>query len=313
MAHDEPASYVTLHQSGELADRAAAARKRLKDCDLCPRKCAVDRLAGDRGTCRTGERAVVAGCDAHFGEEAPLVGRHGSGTIFFSFCNLGCIFCQNYDISHDGAGRPVDDGELADMMLALQHAGCHNINFVTPSHVVPQILGALEIAAARGLRVPLVYNTSGYDRVRTLRLLEGVVDIYMPDFKFWDPHVAERLAGAADYPERTRRAVREMHRQVGDLVVDEAGIARRGLLVRHLVMPEGLAGTREVMNFIAGEISADTYVNVMGQYRPCGRAVEEEALSRPLRPAEFQQALRLARRAGLRRLDRPRRVFAVEF
>ncbi len=313
MAHGEPASYVALHENGELAARAEAARKLLAACTLCPRRCTVDRLGGERGVCRTGRRAVVASYDAHFGEEAPLVGRHGSGTIFFTHCSLGCIFCQNYDISHEGAGRPVTDRQLAEMMLALQHAGCHNINFVTPSHVVPQILSALEIAAGGGLRVPLVYNTSGYDRVRTLRLLDGVIDIYMPDFKFWDPEIAEQLAGAADYPACARRAVGEMHRQVGDLVIDRDGIARRGLLIRHLVMPQGLAGTEQVMAFIANEISADTYVNVMGQYRPCGRAAEINALAKPLNSLEFQEAVRQAEKAGLHRLDRPRRVFAIEF
>ena len=310
---DETASYVALHRRGELAGRAAAARRLLGACRLCPRRCGADRPAGERGICRTGGQAVVASYDAHFGEEAPLVGRHGSGTIFFSFCSLGCVFCQNYDISHEGVGRPVSDAELADMMLALQQAGCHNINLVTPSHVVPQILGALDIAAGRGLRVPLVYNTSGYDRVGTLRMLDGIVDIYMPDFKFWDPGVAERLAGAADYPEHARRAICEMHRQVGDLVIDENGIARRGLLVRHLVMPAGLAGTPQVMAFIADQISTDTYVNVMGQYRPCGRAARIRDLSRPLRNTELREALRQAQKAGLQRLDRPRRVFALEF
>lgn len=305
-------AYIALLKSGALALRAKTARKLLKACTLCPRRCAVDRLNEALGICRTGRQAVVASYDAHFGEEAPLVGRHGSGTIFFSHCNLGCIFCQNYDISHRGAGRSVSAQELAEMMLALQHSGCHNINFVTPSHVVPQILAALQIAADNGLHIPLVYNTSGYDRVRTLRLLEGVIDIYMPDFKFWDSRAAEQTAGASDYPVCTRRAIREMHRQVGDLVIDDGGIARRGLLIRHLVMPAGLAGTEQVMAFIASEISSDTYVNVMGQYRPCGRAAEMKALATTLDVAALRQAVAAAKGAGLHRLDRPRRIFALE-
>jgi len=312
MEVDKPASYVALQKSGALAARAETARQLLKACTLCPRRCGANRMNGEQGVCRTGHRAVVASYDAHFGEEAPLVGRHGSGTIFFSHCSLGCIFCQNYDISHEGEGRPVTDRELAEMMLALQQSGCHNINLVTPSHVVPQILSALEIAAASGLRVPLVYNTSGYDRVHTLRLLKGIVDIYMPDFKFWDPETAEKLAGAADYPACARRVIREMHRQVGDLVIDK-GIARRGLLVRHLVMPRKMADTAQVMAFIAHEISVNTYVNVMGQYRPCGRAAEIRPLAKPLGRSEFQAAVREAKKAGLCRLDRPRRVFAIQF
>lgn len=311
MGIDEPI-YIAFFENGRLADQAETARNLLKACTLCPRQCGADRLAGESGVCGTGHQAVVASYSAHFGEEAPLVGRYGSGTIFFSHCNLGCIFCQNYDISHEGAGRTVTDRELADMMLALQHAGCHNINFVTPSHVVPQILSALEIAAGDGLRVPLVYNTSGYDRVRTLRLLDGIIDIYMPDFKFWNPETAEQLAGASDYPDCARRAIGEMHRQVGNLVIGDDGVTRRGLLIRHLVMPGGLAGTAQIMAFIANKISADTYVNVMGQYRPCGRAAEIKALAKPLDYHEFQEAVGTARKAGLRRLDRPRRVFAEE-
>ena len=213
----------------------------LADCNLCPRRCAVNRLAGETGICKTAETAWVSSYNPHFGEEDPLVGRQGSGTIFFTHCNLLCNFCQNYDISHQGFGQPAPAGDLAGMMMALQSAGCHNINFVTPSHVVPQILAAVEIAAKEGLRVPLVYNSGGYDRVQTLRLLEGIVDIYMPDFKFWDPAVAAAACDAEDYPEIARRALVEMHRQVGDLKLDDRGVAVRGLLVRHLVLPEGLA------------------------------------------------------------------------
>ncbi len=304
MGIDEPI-YMALSKNGRLAKRAEIARNLLTFCILCPRQCGVDRLSGESGVCGTGHRAVVASYNAHFGEEAPLVGQYGSGTIFFSGCNLGCIFCQNYDISHGQAGRPVSDSELADMMLALQHTGCHNINFVTPSHVVPQILSALEIAARNGLKLPLIYNTSGYDRVRTLRLLDGIIDIYMPDFKFWNPDTAVRLTGASDYPDRTRRAISEMHRQVGDLVVDDAGIARRGLLIRHLVMPKGLADSAQIMDFIANKISANTYVNIMGQYHPCGRASEIKALAKPLKRQEFFKAIETAGKAGLHRLAAP--------
>jgi len=231
---------------------------------------------------------MVSSYNAHFGEEAPLVGSKGSGTIFFTHCNLLCIFCQNYDISHEGYGREISDGQLAAVMIHLQKTGCHNINFVTPSHVVPQILSALEIAVKEGLSVPLVYNTSGYDNVETLNLLEGVFDIYMPDFKFWDPKVAEETCNAKDYPEMARLALMEMHRQVGDLVTDEEGIARKGLLIRHLVLPYGLAGTRQVMRFIAEKISTNSYVNIMPQYRPCGRADEIKELSASLSQIDYQ-------------------------
>jgi putative pyruvate formate lyase activating enzyme len=239
------------------------------------------------------------------------VGRHGSGTIFFAHCNLLCVFCQNFDISHGGQGFSTSARELADRMLSLQSAGCHNINFVTPSHVVPQILQALDIAAADGLHIPLVYNSSGYDGVETLKLLEGVVDIYMPDFKFWNPETARRLCDAADYPETARAAIREMHRQVGDLVVDDQGIAVRGLLIRHLVLPAGLADTREVMGFVARELSPDSYVNIMSQYRPCGRASEFPPMDRAPAPGDHQRAVETARAEGITRLDRPVRRFAL--
>jgi putative pyruvate formate lyase activating enzyme len=219
-----------------------------------------------------------------------------------------CLFCQNFDISHEGYGQEVSDEELAAIMLALQQQGCHNINFVTPSHVVPQILSALEIAIQQGLAVPLVYNSGGYDLPSTLKLLEGVFDIYMPDFKFWDPAIAESACQAKDYPEAARKALREMHRQVGDLAVDEAGIAQQGLLIRHLVLPSGLAGTREVMRFIAQEISTHSYVNIMSQYRPCGRAAEVQGLNAFLSPTDFKDALQEAKAQGITRLDQPRRA-----
>lgn len=247
---------------------------------------------------------MVSSFGPHFGEESPLVGSCGSGTIFFTNCNLRCLFCQNYDISHLGRGEEVSGGQLAAIMLNLQRSGCHNVNLVSPTHFVPQILEALCMAAEEGLRLPLVYNTGGYESSETLALLDGVVDIYMPDAKYWGPEVARLLSEAPDYPEVMRQALKEMHRQVGDLAIDGLGIARRGLLVRHLVLPEGLAGTREVMNFIAKEISPNTYVNVMAQYRPCYRAQEIPELRRPISPEEYRQAVEGALGAGLHRLDR---------
>ena len=314
MNHTSPSNipgYLRLHESGELAGRIARAMAGLADCCLCPRDCRVNRLEEERGVCRTGRRAMVASYMPHFGEERPLVGSGGSGTIFFSRCNLLCVFCQNHEISHpvagtaEGAGEgvEVEAGQLAAMMISLQKQGCHNINFVTPSHVVPQILAALPSAIERGLAIPLVYNSSGYDATATLQLLEGVVDIYMPDFKFWDPASARRLAKAADYPDRARAALKEMHRQVGDLRLDERGVAVRGMLVRHLVMPEGLAETAEIMRFLATELSPDTYVNVMDQYRPCFRAHLHPPADRRTSREEYLEARRLAGRAGLHRLD----------
>lgn len=288
-------SYVNTFKKGLLKEKVARACNLLKSCVLCPRRCGVDRLSGETGTCNTGKSAWVSSYNPHFGEEDPLVGSQGSGTIFFTHCNLLCLFCQNFDISHQGCGQKVSDAELARMMLALQNRGCHNINFVSPSHVVPQILSAVEIAAAHGLAVPLVFNTGGYDRVATLKLLEGVFDIYMPDFKFWDPQVAESACQAGDYPEIARKALLEMHRQVGDLQVDELGIARRGLLIRHLVLPDGLAGTREIMKFIAQSLSPDSYVNIMSQYRPCGRAAEVRGLNSILKTDEYHLALQAAK------------------
>ena len=301
----DPATVATL------GERAEAARAVLSECTLCPRHCRVDRQSGELGFCRTGRRAWVSGCNPHFGEEAPLVGDGGSGTIFFTHCNLGCLFCQNYDISHQGRGEPVSDRQLADFMLSLQAMGCHNINFVTPSHVVPQLLSALEIAVDNGLCLPLVYNTGGYDRVETLALLDGIVDIYMPDFKFWAPEIAETACAAPNYPESARSAILEMHRQVGDLVMDDRDIAVRGLLIRHLVMPAGLAGTRQIMRFISRRISPNTYVNIMPQYRPCGKAGEMRELARPLSAEDFRNALADARAEGISRLDRRRRTLVM--
>lgn len=304
-------AYLTAYENGLLQEKTKVARDRMKSCTLCPRKCGVDRLAGETGVCKTGENAVVSSYNSHFGEEAPLVGKNGSGTIFFTHCNLMCNFCQNYDISHEGYGQEVTDNVLAEIMIALQETGCHNINFVTPSHVVPQILSALEIAVSKGLSVPLVYNTGGYDRVSSLELLEGLVDIYMPDFKFWDPEVADKTCDAKDYPEVARKAFIEMHRQVGDLVTDEFGVAQRGLVIRHLVLPKDLAGTSEVMGFIAEKLSTNSYVNIMSQYRPCGRATEVKELASPISTKDFETAIQEAKNKGITRLDKPRRVFAV--
>jgi len=296
-------SYRATARTGELKSRSEQAVGRMGRCTLCPRACGVNRLEDERGFCRTGRLARVASYGPHFGEETPLVGIHGSGTLFMSSCNLLCRFCQNVEISHGNEGMDTEADPLARIMLLLAGKGCHNINIVTPTHVVPQLLEALVLAAEEGLNLPLVYNSGGYDSVDTLRLLEGVVDIYMPDFKFWDGVWSGRFCGAADYPHVARAALREMHRQVGDLVVDDRGIARRGLLVRHLVMPEGIAGTREVAGFIAREISPHTYVNIMDQYRPCGDAHGDATIHRRLTGKEFREAVDAAREAGLTRLD----------
>jgi putative pyruvate formate lyase activating enzyme len=256
------------------------------------------------GKCHTAHLALVSSYGAHFGEEAPLVGENGSGTIFFTNCNLKCLFCQNYNISQLGDGTEVTKEELARIMLALQDKGCHNINFVSPTHVVPQILEALEIAINLGLRLPLVYNSGGYDSVKTLEILDGIIDIYMPDMKYSDEKTAEELSGIKNYPSINQSALREMHRQVGDLKIDKDGIAVRGLLIRHLVLPHGLAGTRETMKFIAEEISQTSYVNVMAQYHPCYKAFQVPQLARPLSKQELLAAIELAERAGLNRLDK---------
>ncbi len=295
-------SYLNLLEDGQLAQRAREAVESLANCTVCSRLCHADRRQADspQAYCKTGRLAVVSGAFPHHGEEDCLRGQGGSGTIFFSNCSLRCVFCQNFVISHEGDGRPVTAEQLADTMLRLQGRGCHNINLVTPSHVVPQILEALLIAADKGLRLPLVYNTGGYDRLETLGWLDGVVDIYLPDFKFWKPETAREFADAPDYPEVARAAVKEMYRQVGDLVLDEQGVARRGVLVRHLVMPGGLDETREILRFLAREVSPQTFVNVMPQYRPEGLASRYSAIARPPAPPEFHHALAAAREEGLR-------------
>ncbi|MBT8360713.1 MAG: radical SAM protein [Deltaproteobacteria bacterium] len=293
-----------LLESGELQSRAQKAQQFLARCELCPRLCRVNRRDGELGFCATGKWARVASYGAHFGEEQPLVGTRGSGTIFLASCNLRCCFCQNYDISHFPEDSPeVDNQTLAAIMLELQRQGCHNINFVTPSHVVPQILAALIIALEDGLQVPLVYNCSGYECSATLELLSGIIDIYMPDFKFWSSLSAEKYADAADYPEIARQALSIMHKQVGDLVTHADGLASKGLLIRHLLMPDGLNETREILRFISHDLSPASYVNIMDQYRPCGASNKHPELERSVSTREYQEALRLAHQAGLSRLD----------
>jgi putative pyruvate formate lyase activating enzyme len=295
----EPA-YLALFRSGELAERASRALERLASCDLCARYCRVDRFAGVKGAvCRTGRRARVSSLGPHHGEEDPLRGSRGSGTIFFSGCNLRCIFCQNWEISQKGVGHEVEAGDLAGMMLTLQARGCHNLNFVTPSHVVAQVLEALVIAAREGLELPLVYNTGGYDSPEALELLDGVIDIYMPDMKYGDSEAAHRYSHVRDYFEVSSAAVAEMQRQVGDLVVDSQGVALRGLLVRHLVLPEDLANTERVLAFLAEAISPDTYLNLMDQYHPSHRADRVPALDRAITTEEYLHAQELARGYGL--------------
>ncbi len=294
-------AYRNLIDSGELERRVSRAREMLSSCTLCPRSCGVDRLRGEAGYCGGGALARVASFGPHFGEETPLVGSHGSGTIFFAGCSLKCCFCQNCDISHGMGGREADAGELAAIMLDLERRGCHNINLVTPTHFMPQVLAAVDLAARDGLSAPIVYNCGGYESVHALELLDGVVDIYMPDFKFWSEEPARAYCGAPDYREKAVRALVEMQRQVGDLIVRD-GIALRGLLIRHLVMPGGLGDARRIFEFIAREISPRAFVNVMAQYRPCYKASEYEDIARPLSRADFEAALEAATRAGLERV-----------
>lgn len=301
------AAYLALHRSGELKERVKSAYDHLHSCDLCGRECGVDRgdgSPGELGPCNTGVRPRVASYGPHFGEEDPLRGYRGSGTIFFAWCNLSCQYCQNYDISQLGHGREVEPEELAEMMLSLQERGCHNINLVSPTHVTAPILGAVLIAAEAGLRLRLVWNTGGYDSLAALALLDGVVDIYMPDMKYADADIGFKYSKVKRYPEVNQAAVKEMHRQVGDLVMDERGVARRGLLVRHLVLPEGLAGTAEMARFLAEEVSHDTYINIMDQYRPCYKAGDMPPLDRRITPREFERAVEQAREAGLHRFDK---------
>ena len=299
----EPA-YQTLRDRGELTDRAAAARALLAECRACPRGCGVDRAAGETKVCGIGRNAIVASAGPHMGEEDCLRGSRGSGTIFFARCNLACVFCQNWEISRHASGAECDPPEIATLMLDLQSEGCHNINLVSPSHVLPQVVEAIAVAAAGGLRIPIVYNTNGYDSLDGLRLLEGLVDIYMPDFKFWEPASAGALCGANDYPERARAVITEMHRQVGPLRFGPDGIARRGVLVRHLIMPGRTDECRSILAWLATELSRDTYVNLLGQYRPAHQVGPKHAEidRRPTR-SELEAAHDAAREAGIWRLD----------
>ncbi len=301
-------SYAELQRSGELSRRADAAVSALADCRCCPHECGVDRLSGETGFCGVGRHALVASYGPHFGEEPPLVGRRGSGTIFFAGCNMRCDYCQNHDISQERRGHAVDGRGLADIMLRVQDMGCHNVNLVSPSHVVPQLLEALDLAAADGLRLPLVYNSGGYDSLAALGLLDGVVDIYMPDAKYDDDAVARSFSNVKDYPGTMRSALKEMHRQVGDLRTED-GIAVRGMVIRHLVLPEGLAGSEGVLRFIADELSRDSYVNIMDQYRPEWKVLlspqgKHRPLARRISGDEYRQALQAARSLGLHRLAR---------
>ena len=286
-----------------LSDKVREAEKILKDCTLCPRQCKVDRTSDQKGFCRTGDKPFISSYGPHFGEEKPLVGRFGSGTIFMGNCNLGCLFCQNYSISHLGEGTEISFEKLADIMLSLQEEGCHNINFVTPTHQMPMILKSLLIASEKGLKLPIVYNCGGYESLHAIEILDGIVDIYMPDFKYMDPAMALRYSNAEDYTEAAMTAIKEMHRQVGDLVTDQRGIAMRGLLVRHLVLPEGNAGTAGVVKFLAEEISKNTYINVMDQYHPCFKAFDHPPLNRRITPQEYADAVQIAIDGGLKRID----------
>ncbi len=301
----EPA-YLNLYRTGELQQRSSEAHESLAACRLCPRHCRVNRLTDETAVCKTGRYAIVNSYAPHFGEENCLRGWRGSGTIFFARCVLRCQFCQNYEISHEGRGKVTYPEQLAAMMLELQSKGCHNINLVTPEHVVPQILEALVFAVAGGLCLPLVYNTSAYDSLESLQLLDDVVDIYMPDFKIWDSQQALKYLSARNYPEVARRAIKEMHRQVGDLKLDEHGMAKRGLLLRHLVIPGMIAGTREIMRFLSHEVSLHTYVNIMAQYYPAGKVSAEKypELNRCITQQEYISAFTSAQKAGLYRFER---------
>ena len=287
----------------ELKERAHIAYLRMERCDLCARYCAINRLAGKLGVCKTGVQARVSSYGPHMGEEGPLRGWKGSGTIFFARCNLRCQFCQNHDISQVGAGYEVTAEKLAGIMLQLQMSGCHNINFVSPSHVVPQILAALPIAAEGGLRLPLVYNTGGYDALETLQLLDGIIDIYMPDMKFSSAGNAKKYSSAPNYPKINRVAVLEMYRQVGDLQIDDDGLATHGLLIRHLILPRNLAGTKQIVNFIADALSVNTYLNLMAQYRPVYNANRYPELNRPITASEYNAVVNKAKEAGFTRLE----------
>ena len=306
-------AYEKLEKEGKLAQRVEQAYAMFEDCQLCPRRCGVNRLKGERGFCRAPARPVVFSSQPHFGEEISLVGKNGSGTIFFSNCNLRCIFCQNWPISHEGKGKVVQDEGLADIMIHLQKIGCHNINFVTPTHVMPNILNATRIALKKGLRLPLVYNTSGYERLEILKILDGIMDIYMPDMKYMDADQAGKYSsGASDYPELAKKAITEMNRQVGELLTDKRGIAFRGLIIRHLVMPNRVAGTEKFVRWVAETLSKSTYVNIMPQYRVEYKAFNYPEIARGITVQEFLEAMGWAETYGLTNLD-PHSVAVRDF
>lgn len=293
--------YLETYETSELEERIEKLMDILNDCTLCPRACGVNRNKGEKGYCKSDRYLMVSSVHPHYGEEEVLVGTYGSGTIFLTNCNLGCLYCQNYDISHLGFGQRVTEEELAQSMLSLQKRGCHNINFVTPTHFTPQIVKALKIAIKNGLHIPIVYNCGGYESKSTIALLDGIVDIYMPDIKYSDEESAGKYSNAPDYFAVCKEAVKEMYRQVGDLTLDERGIAVRGLLIRHLVLPNGLAGSAEVFKFIATELSKESYVNIMLQYRPMYKAYGYKELNRGIKMSEYREALDIAREWGLHR------------
>jgi putative pyruvate formate lyase activating enzyme len=291
--------YLESYRSGNLDKIIEKTFGMLKSCCICPRKCKVNRLKDQKGFCKTGLKPKVCSFMPHHGEEPPISGTRGSGTIFFSHCNMACVYCQNYEFSQLGKGRELEFEELADLMLELQKSGCHNINLVTPTHVMPQILKALKIAIAKGLKIPLVYNTSGYELSEILKLLDGIVDIYLPDMRYADSDAASRFSSAADYPEHNREAVKEMYRQVGTAAIDREGVIKRGLVIRHLVLPNHIAGTEKIMKFIAKEISKDTYISLMSQYSPYYKACEFKEISRRITPEEYKEAERIMHAFGL--------------
>lgn len=296
-------SYLNLYRDGTLAKRAEELKSIYEDCHLCPRDCRVDRTKGQLGKCRASAKVKISSAFPHFGEEAPLVGRRGSGTIFFSNCGLRCIYCQNYTISIKGQGVEVSDKRLAESMIKLQKMGCHNINLVTPTHYVPNIVNALQMAIPMGLKIPLVYNTGGYESLKTLQLIDGIVDIYLPDFKYMDPAMAAKYSSEAyNYPYYAKIAFKEIYRQVGNLKQDKSGIAVKGLMIRHLVLPNRISGAREVLKFVAEEISKDCYINIMRQYRPEYKARDYPEIARPIKNSEYAEALRWAKEFGLTRL-----------
>lgn len=292
-------TYISLHKSGELEQRIKYFEKIYKTCTLCPHNCQINRFETKKGKCKSGEKAFVASFNAHFGEERPLVGTKGSGTIFFSSCNLKCVYCQNYDISQLKEGHNISSEQLSKIMLALQYNGCHNINFVTPTHMIVQILRALALAIDKGLNIPLVYNSGGYDSLKTIQKLDGIFDIYMPDIKYTNSTTGRELSKVDDYAEKCMEAVKEMHRQVGDLKINRNGLAYRGLLVRHLVLPTFIDESKKVMDFLRS-LSANTYVNVMDQYRPAYKAKHHSTINRKLSLDEYNEVLSYAKGLGLR-------------